>query len=278
MDIFINGKKRNFAEVSVEEFKAEYKRRLYNKLHNYKKNNIEPLEKEYWIDKIKDSYNIDEIKMNPDLNQTLENRPDILYNILQSEEFKQYKRKRIKDGLYFVYRHLFPDGHAYIGITKQNPIKRWNYGLGYIDNDDFYNALKEVGKKVLIKEYGEGINLFNDIQIVKVGWRHIKHQIFYRHLDETTARCIENELITYYKDKGLSYNQSKGGIGTKNIYNPVIYNDKEYYNPKELADYLGIKVAKLVYAIDNNEPINNSVPKYKTTLYINSVGQLSQLR
>lgn len=30
-----------------------------------------------------------------------------------------------------VYKHLFPNGKCYIGITSMSPNKRWNNGHGY---------------------------------------------------------------------------------------------------------------------------------------------------
>ena len=37
--------------------------------------------------------------------------------------------------------HIAPNNKRYIGITKQNPIKRWLYGKGYQKQDYFYNAI-----------------------------------------------------------------------------------------------------------------------------------------
>ena len=37
---------------------------------------------------------------------------------------------------YSVYKHTFPNGKVYIGITKQNPLKRWRNGTGYKGQPD----------------------------------------------------------------------------------------------------------------------------------------------
>ena len=42
---------------------------------------------------------------------------------------------------YCVYKHTSPDGLVYIGITKNNPIKRWNNGNGYKKNIHFYEDI-----------------------------------------------------------------------------------------------------------------------------------------
>lgn len=33
--------------------------------------------------------------------------------------------------MWVVYKHTFPNGKVYIGITGQEPYKRWKYGNGY---------------------------------------------------------------------------------------------------------------------------------------------------
>ena len=37
----------------------------------------------------------------------------------------------MKNNKWCVYKHTSPSGGIYIGITKQNPIVRWNNGFGY---------------------------------------------------------------------------------------------------------------------------------------------------
>ena len=32
---------------------------------------------------------------------------------------------------YFVYIHIFPNGKRYVGLTSQNPERRWGKGIGY---------------------------------------------------------------------------------------------------------------------------------------------------
>lgn len=46
---------------------------------------------------------------------------------------------------YYVYKHTVPNGKVYIGITKQNPSKRWLNGLGYKHSTYFFNAIVKYG-------------------------------------------------------------------------------------------------------------------------------------
>lgn len=47
---------------------------------------------------------------------------------------------------YCVYMHVSPDGRKYIGVTCQNPKKRWGKnGNGYSRCKRFQNAIKEIG-------------------------------------------------------------------------------------------------------------------------------------
>lgn len=94
---------------------------------------------------------------------------------------------------YYVYKHTLPNGKVYIGITRQEPEKRWKRGLGY-----------------------EGCVFFSAVQ--KYGWDNINHEILYDGLTEEQACDKEIELIAQYKsnDRRYGYNVSAGGNTTHN--------------------------------------------------------------
>ena len=85
---------------------------------------------------------------------------------------------------YVVYMHVVPNGKRYIGITKNNPTVRWNNGLGYMSNDEFYN------------------------DILEYNWNNIEHYILFSGLTKKEALLKENELIQQYDttnaDKGYN--------------------------------------------------------------------------
>ena len=95
---------------------------------------------------------------------------------------------------YIVYMHTSPSDKRYIGITSNKPEKRWQNGLGYKNQDYFYNAIK------------------------KYGWDNFKHEILYVGLTKEEAEQKEIELITHYKSdiRNYGYNIDHGGncIGT----------------------------------------------------------------
>lgn len=73
---------------------------------------------------------------------------------------------------YIVYKHTSPSGGVYIGITSQEPERRWRSdGSGYRQNTHFYNAIK------------------------KYGWDAFKHEILFEGLELDEALRIEKELI-----------------------------------------------------------------------------------
>lgn len=90
---------------------------------------------------------------------------------------------------YTVYKHTTPNNKVYIGITSQNPIKRWKGGDGYRNNKHFYRA------------------------ILKYGWDNINHEILFSDLEKREALEKEVELIDFYKANNpkFGYNQTKGG-------------------------------------------------------------------
>lgn len=91
---------------------------------------------------------------------------------------------------YTVYKHTTPCGKVYIGITKQNPVKRWLNGKGYQKQEYFYNA------------------------ILKYGWDNIKHEILFSGLTRSAAEQKEKELICQYDSTNRlkGYNVSTGGL------------------------------------------------------------------
>ena len=90
---------------------------------------------------------------------------------------------------YVVYKHTSPNNKSYIGITSQNPKKRWQNGNGYKTHIYFYRAIQ------------------------KYGWDNFKHEILFENLTKEEAEQKEIELIAYYKsnNENYGYNLSTGG-------------------------------------------------------------------
>ena len=92
---------------------------------------------------------------------------------------------------YIIYMHkLKKDNRLYIGITCQEPKKRWQNGLGYKHSSYFRNAIK------------------------KYGWNNFEHIILYNNLTREEAQSKEIELIKKYKSniKGYGFNINEGGF------------------------------------------------------------------
>ena len=70
-----------------------------------------------------------------------------------------------------VYKHTSPSNKVYIGITCQNPEKRWKNGYGYTQNNHFWNAIQ------------------------KYGWDSFEHEIIQKNISKELACQIEKELI-----------------------------------------------------------------------------------
>lgn len=88
--------------------------------------------------------------------------------------------------MYFVYRHICPDGKAYVGVTT-NPKRRWEAnGCNYFDHPIFYAAIKNFG------------------------WNNIKHIISFSCEDKHIARIKEKKIAGYYQYYGLSLNAGNG--------------------------------------------------------------------
>ena len=90
---------------------------------------------------------------------------------------------------YTVYEHISPSGKRYIGITSNNPNRRWGAnGQGYSKQSKFFNA------------------------ILKYGWDNFQHNILYSNLTANEASQKEQELIKYYNTIENGYNCEPGGL------------------------------------------------------------------
>ena len=106
-----------------------------------------------------------------------------------TEELSQWCKK-----LYTVYRHIFPNGKSYIGITCVNPYhRRWRNGYGYRGQPKMYNA------------------------IVKYGWENVTHEILFSNLPLDEANRAEQAMISKFNSVENGYNISTGGGGTYGI-------------------------------------------------------------
>lgn len=100
----------------------------------------------------------------------------------------------MKEKTYVVYRHIFPNGKCYIGITCAKPYhRRWRGGTGYCAQPKIYNA------------------------ILKYGWENIRHELLYENLTVDDANQIEQEMIAKFNSIENGYNISTGGGGTFGI-------------------------------------------------------------
>lgn len=93
--------------------------------------------------------------------------------------------------MYTVYKHQNKiNGKIYIGITMQEPEKRWgNNGINYKTSPHFYAVIQ------------------------KYGWNNFDHDILFENLTHDEACSKEQELIEYYNsmNREFGYNSTSGG-------------------------------------------------------------------
>ena len=71
---------------------------------------------------------------------------------------------------YKVYKHVFPNGKVYVGITSRSLKIRWDHGKGYSYNSRINNAIN------------------------KYGWSNVKHYVLKEQFTEAEAKQKEIEL------------------------------------------------------------------------------------
>ena len=149
---------------------------------------------------------------------------------------------------YTVYMHITPNNKVYIGITKQEPKKRWNSGYGYIQNKYFFNA------------------------ILKYGWNNIEHKILFTNLTKEEAEQKEIEFIAFYKsnNRNYGYNIEKGGHVNKGI---TAWN-KGKQTPLEVREKQ--RKAKLNKYTGNKHWNSKKVKNITTGKVYNSFGEIAK--
>lgn len=91
---------------------------------------------------------------------------------------------------YTVYKHTFPNGKVYIGITCQRNLnRRWNNGKGYKNQSLMAKAID------------------------KYGWENIGHEVVATNLSKTDAEKLEIRLIAEHQSNNpqYGYNIDNGG-------------------------------------------------------------------
>lgn len=95
---------------------------------------------------------------------------------------------------YSLYRHTFPNGKMYIGITKKTPIcRRWQNGKGYCQQPKMAHA------------------------IAKYGWVNVRHDILLIDLTEQEAKFWEQFYIRQFNTVENGYNITFGGDGLTGV-------------------------------------------------------------
>lgn len=91
---------------------------------------------------------------------------------------------------YKVYVHTFPNGKKYVGLTMQEPRKRWENGRGYKKCPKVWAAIQ------------------------KYGWSGVKSEVVANGLTKEEAEAMEIELIARYDSVRKGYNIDHGGNTT----------------------------------------------------------------
>lgn len=89
--------------------------------------------------------------------------------------------------MYKLYKHTFPNGKVYIGITSQTLKDRFQNGNGYKKCPKMHNA------------------------ILKYGWNNIEHELLLDGLTKQEAEAKEIETIALYDSVKNGYNADHGG-------------------------------------------------------------------
>ena len=121
-----------------------------------------------------------------------------------------------------VYKHTFPNGKVYIGITGREPEKRWNNGYGY-----------------LARKNGKYIQPQIAHAIIQYGWLNVTHEIIACGLSKKEAGEMESSLVSLHKSNNeeFGYNMTDGGF---NYLTPAQVKHKEAASIKTKCNETGV--------------------------------------
>ena len=88
-----------------------------------------------------------------------------------------------------VYKHTFPNGKVYIGVTSQNIDRRWRNGRGYLCKNKFGEYRQPLMAKA----------------VMKYGWDNILHEIICDKLTKEEAEQMEQNLIAQYQSNNKKH-------------------------------------------------------------------------
>lgn len=123
----------------------------------------------------------------------------------------------------YIYRHTSPMGLHYIGITKQNPTRRWLNGDGYMSNPKFYCA------------------------ILLWGWESFTHEII-EVVEDDMAEEREQYWSEYYNSNILGYN---------------LANKHPLYGENPAAGYFRVLKVRHIFGKAGNKPKKEHWDKFR---------------
>lgn len=142
-------------------------------------------------------------------------------------------------GSYTLYALAVPDGRIpriYVGVTSQDPARRWNGGEGYKHSTRFYRAIKACG-----------------------GWNNVSHFIIAEGLTQEEAYRLEREEIGRMRLTALGWNVAPGGKEPWNKGRTGVYS-KEALEKMRRAK-IGNRYAAKKRRGPNNEGNSDSEPE-----------------
>lgn len=173
----------------------------------------------------------------------------------------------MKEDIYLLYKHTFPNNKVYIGITKRKPEIRYGQN-GY--------------------HYKPNKRMWDDIQ--KYGWDNIKHEIIYMNKTREEISELEREEIKKYKSNNpdFGYNIQVGGVyGKSSLYDEdeVIFLYEEGLTLKEIASKIGCcdrtasEIIHKYFPEDKNELIEraNNLKKGEYIIPLEKRNKMKQL-
>lgn len=134
--------------------------------------------------------------------------------------------------MWSIYKHIFPNGKVYIGLTKQLPSNRFKNGYGYEKCPLMWKAIKKYGWENVVTEW-----LKVDISTLE------------------EAGQLEQQYIKEYNSRNPNYgynlaNGGQGGATYKYNHQEIINYWEEGLNTKDISKIMGCSFSTIRRVLD----------------------------
>lgn len=147
------------------------------------------------------------------------------------------KEQMMENRAYTIYKHVLPDGSAYIGMTSEEKLnRRFQSGSDNVYNQEFHNAVYELGwKQVKTERLAEIYGTWYEAHAVEI---------------KEIQRAVAAGITLYNKEHNRPPKEYK-----RNVMGVTLIDINRYFPTlRAAAEYIGVTSQAIGIALKENRP------------------------